>query len=458
MRARRAGFVLLAFALGLWGVAGIAGGRRPEPDLLPFLKRAWPMASYDRRADGVVVVRRQGEAIGYGASASAAGYGGPITVALAVTPAGAIHAAAFLEYRDTPGLRPSVQGLLGEIVGRSVRDPLAVDDDLDAITGATQSSLGVAAATRGAAERLAERAAVGQGSLALGAPEGVLLLLFALALYGRHNRKLATRSRRSLRWLALVGSFATLGWLWNRPYVLAFPLRLAAGDWPALSSYLYWYLLLALLLLGFDRTGRGPWCPWLCPFGAAQDVVGLVGGARRRRPAAPRLFRWLKRLLLVAAVALGLYYRSPGAASYEVFATLFRGEGSSLQVAILVFVGASALFVARPFCHWLCPVDGLERGLRFLRARGLHALGRGRRTAPAPRSGSLLPVVASRPVRVPRDPLRVLRDRVFVGVGLLCAALVVAHLASAFGAMSRGSQSGLMSESFAVAPNDVATR
>lgn len=223
MRARRAGFVLLAFALGLWGVAGIAGGRRPEPDLLPFLKRAWPMASYDRRADGVVVVRRQGEAIGYGASASAAGYGGPITVALAVTPAGAIHAAAFLEYRDTPGLRPSVQGLLGEIVGRSVRDPLAVDDDLDAVTGATQSSLGVAAATRGAAERLAERAAVGQGSLALGAPEGVLLLLFALALYGRHNRKLATRSRRSLRWLALVGSFATLGWLWNRPYVLAFP-------------------------------------------------------------------------------------------------------------------------------------------------------------------------------------------------------------------------------------------
>jgi len=446
-RSRWAGPVVFALALVLWGVAGYAGARRPEPDLLPFLKRAWPVASYDRRGDGVVVVRRQGEVVGYGSSASAGGYGGPITVALASTSAGKIHAAAMLEYRDTPGVRPSVQKLLAQIAGRSVRDPLAIGEDLDAVTGATQSSLGVASATRLAAERLVDRVAVAAPGLALGAPEAVLLALFALALYGRHNRKLAPRLRGSLRWATLLASFALLGWLWNRPYVLAWPLRLAGGDWPAPASHLYGYLLLGLLLLGFDRTGRGPWCPWLCPFGAAQDLAGLVGGARRRRVPAPRLFLWVKRGLLVAAVALGLAYRSPGAASYEVFATLFRGNGSGFQVAILVFVGAGALFVARPFCHWLCPVDVLERSLRSARASALRLLGRGAR-AETPAPAGRLPVVVSPPVR---DPLRVLRDRALIGVGLFCAGLVVAHLANAFAAMSRGSQSGVMSESFVAA-------
>lgn len=438
---------MLVLALIVWGIAGIAGARRPEPDLLPFLKRAWPMASYERRADGVVVVRRQGEVIGYGSAASVAGYGGPITVALAGTPDGRIHAAAFLEYRDTPGLRASVQTLLGEIAGRSVRDPLAIDDDLDAVTGATQSSLGVVAAARDAAARLAERSTAAAPGLALGAPEGVLLLLFALALYGRHNRSIAPPVRRSLRWAALVGSLATLGWLWNRPYVIAFPVRLASGDWPALGSYLYWYLLVALLLFGFDRSGRGPWCPWLCPFGAAQDLVGLAAGARRRRIASRARFTWAKGALLVAAVALGLYFRSPGAASYEVFGALFRGNGSGFQIAILVFVGVTALFVARPFCHWLCPVDLLERGLWSLRAAGLRRLAR---EAPPTRvSGSgRLPVLAPRPVR---DPLRVLRDRALTVVGVLCLGLAVAHLADAFGTMAQGSQVGRMSESFVLA-------
>jgi NosR/NirI family nitrous oxide reductase transcriptional regulator len=49
-------------------------------------------------------------------------------------------------------------------------------------------------------------------------------------------------------------------------------------------------VLLAGTLLAFDRTGKNPYCPWVCPFGAAQDVIGLVGGARRRRLPSALLF------------------------------------------------------------------------------------------------------------------------------------------------------------------------
>lgn len=443
----RAGVLFLALALVVWGAAWIAGSGRPEPDLLPFLKRAWPLASYERQSGGGYVVRRQGEVLGYGAAASRPGYGGPITVAVASTPEGTLHAVAILEYRDTPGLRPSLQPLLAAIAGRGVGDPLAIGDDIDAVTGATLSSRGVAAAAREAAAKLAARADRADPRSAAGAPEIALVALFALALASRHNRRLGPRARRALRWSALAASLATIGFLWNRPYVLALPLRLATGELPGWRADLFGYLLIGLLLVGFDRTGRGVWCPWLCPFGAAQELVGLAGGAHRRAVPAASRFLWVKRALLLVAVALALFYRSPGGGSYEVFATLFRGRGSGPQIAILVFVGVAALFVLRPFCHWLCPVDLLERALRAARRAGLRALGKFPKPEP-PHGSPRLPVVARRQVR---DPLRVLRDRVLIGVGLFCALLVVVHLATTFGSMSEGSQAGLMSETLVVA-------
>jgi len=444
---RWAGAGFLALVLLVWVAAWVAGARRPEPEILPFLKRAFPMASYERVAGGSYVVERRGEVIGHGATATAAGYGGPITVAVATTPAGTLHALAILEYRDTPGLRRSQQLLLASLVGRDARAPLEIGRDLDAVSGATFSSRAIAEATREAAARVADRVATGSRTAPFGAPEAVLLLLFGVALAGRHRRRITLRGRRALRWALLLGSLATIGLLWNRPWVIAFPIRLAAGDWPSWSGHLYWYLLLGALLLGFDRTGRSPWCPWLCPFGAAQDLVGLAGRAHRRRLPAPRLFRWVKRLLLVAAVALGLLYRSPGAASFEIFGTLFRGAGSGFQVAILVFTGVSALFVTRPFCHWLCPVDVLERALARLRLAGLRAIGRAHPSPPTePARLQVLPVRRSS-----RDPLRVGRDRLFIAVGLFCAGLAAAHLASSFDQLSAGNQLGLLSETFVAA-------
>lgn len=444
---RWAGPGLLAIVLLVWSVAWLAGARRPEPDLLPFLKRAFPMASYERVAGGGYLVERRGEVIGHGAAATAAGYGGPITVAVATTPAGTLHALAILEYRDTPAMRRSQQPLLASLVGRDARAPLEIGHDLDAVSGASFSSRAIAEATRAAAARVADRAAAGPGAAPFGSPEAVLLLLFGGALAGRHGRRLTSRGRRRLRWALLLASLAAIGLLWNRPWVIAFPIRLAAGDWPSWHGHLYWYLLLGALLLGFDRSGRGPWCPWLCPFGAAQELAGLVGRAHRRRVPAPGLFRWVKRLLLVAAVALGLFHRSPGAASFEIFGTLFRGAGSGFQVAILLFTGVSALFVLRPFCHWLCPVDVLERALARLRRVGLRALGRVQPSrAPATVRLRVLPVRRS-----PRDPLRVGRDRLLTAVGLFCAGLVVAHLASSYDQLSAGNQLGLLSETFVAA-------
>ena len=445
---RRAGPPFLAFAVLTWSWGWKEGTEREPPDLYPFLKRAWPGASYVPQAGGSFFeVRREGEVVGYATTGTASGYGGPLTLAVGATSGGRIRDLALLEYRDTPDLLRGTERLLGSLLDKGPADAFEIGRDVDAVTGATFSSRGIALAARQAAGTIAERGTsplAGPRSRAeIRAPEIVLVLLLAAGAVGRNRPSLAPRARKLLRAGTLLASLATLGFLWNRPWTIAFPTRLLAGDWPPWTTHLYWYVLLAGVLLAFGRTGKNPYCPWICPFGAAQDVVGLLGGARKRRLPSALFFTWVKRVLLWLAVLLGLLYRAPGAASYEVFAAFFRLSGTGFQLAILGFVLATAVFVSRPFCGWVCPVDATERVARHVRARALRLVGRG---ASLPR--------ARRPILVPAGSrpsapvFRRLRNGLLTATGLLCALLVLGHLQERLAAQGRGAQEGLLGATF----------
>jgi NosR/NirI family nitrous oxide reductase transcriptional regulator len=446
---RRAGLPFLAFTLVTWVWAWKTGAERPEPDLYPFLKRAWPGADYVPLSRGLFEVKQGGHAVGYAAMGTASGYSGPLTLAVGTSPDGRVRSLAILEYRDTPDLMRGATRLLGSLLDRSPADGFEVGRDVDAVTGATFSSRGLALAAREAAQAAAERGAArpagGRAPFRLGAPEVVLVLLLVAGTLGRHRPGLPPRSRTFLRTGMLLAGLATLGFLWNQPWTIAFPTRLLGGDWPSWTTHLYWYLLLAGTLLVFDRTGQSPYCPSVCPFGAAQDVIGLTGGARRRRVPAALLFTWVKRGLLWLAVLLGLLYRSPGATSYEVFEAFFRLSGTGFQYAILGFVVAASVFFRRPFCSWLCPVDAVERAARPLRSSVLRLM-RGRKRLAHLRRPILLPMASASGPVVP--VFRRLRNGLLTAVGLVCALLVLGHFHERLGAGGRAAQDGLMGRTF----------
>lgn len=432
-----------AFVLVTWGAAAWLGAQRPEPDLHPFLKRAWPGARYEAQGAGRFRATRDGVLLGYAATGSDFGYGGSMTLAVAVTPDGRLHSLAVLEYRDTPDLFARARGLLARLVGKSHADPFRVGEDVDAVSGATFSSRGLANAALAGARRIAERAPLsaqaGQ-AVELGGPELALGALLLLTLLGRGRTWLGPRGRRALRLGALLLGLATLGFLFARPWVIAFPARLLAADWPAWRTHVYWYALLAAVLLSFDRTGKSPYCPWLCPFGAAQDLLGTATGAHRRRLRAGPLFAWVKRLLLWLAVLLGLLFHAPGAASYEVFAALFRWTGSSWQFAVLFFTAVAALVARRPFCHWACPVDAAEQALRPVRRALLTRAGL--------RPRVVLPLAPAAPAARGLDEIERFRGRALAAVGLFCAGLLLGHLHERFSAQAAAARENLLGETF----------
>jgi NosR/NirI family nitrous oxide reductase transcriptional regulator len=445
---RRAGLPFLAFVVVTWAGAWHRGAQRPEPDLYPFMKKAWPRADYEPTAGGGFAVKRDGQLIGYAMSGTASGYSGPITMAVGASPEGRLRSLALLEYRDTPDLMRRSRALLQSLLGKSQDDSFEIGKDVDAVSGATASSRGIALASMAAAQAIADRGILrvrAAAGVTFGAPEACLFALLAISAVGRNRRSLSARTRRILRVSTLLGSLITIGFLFARPWTISFPIRLLSGDWPPWPTHLYWYVLLAGVLLVWNRNGKNPYCPWVCPFGAAQDVIGLASGASKRRMPSTVLFTWVKRILLWSAVFLGLLYRSPGATSYEVFAALFRRSGSAFQFAILAFTVAAATFVSRPFCNWVCPVDAIEQFARVARRRLLRILGGAESTSRQRRPVRLPMVAAEAPVA---SIARRLRNGLLTGTGLLCALLVLGHFYSRLAQQSEGAQENLMGQTF----------
>jgi polyferredoxin len=117
-------------------------------------------------------------------------------------------------------------------------------------------------------------------------------------------------------------------------------------------------LLLGGVVLATLMRGKNPYCSWFCPFGAVQECLASVGGAKPYRPVRfyARL-KWLQRGLAFAAITLGLALRQPAATSYEPFGTLFSLSGGFFPWMLLVIILFSSLIIRRPFCSYLCPID-----------------------------------------------------------------------------------------------------
>jgi polyferredoxin len=159
-----------------------------------------------------------------------------------------------------------------------------------------------------------------------------------------------------------------LGFIYNLPLTLSSINKFLLGFWPPWQTNLYWYLLIGGILFVFAADNKNPYCQWFCPFGAAQECVGVVGKARSYSSSRYRgLFAWLLRGLVWFAILLALLFRNPGLTSYEIFGTLFSLMGSSLQFILLGLVLVASLFVKRPWCAYLCPITPIDEFIRMVR-------------------------------------------------------------------------------------------
>lgn len=357
-------------------VAWLLGALRSETNLTPYIKKAVPEADHIIKVeDGLYSAWEDSTEkihLGYVALGQADGYGGPLTVAVAVNPSGEILGTVIADHKETPAWmrRLSKGDLLSSITGKQYSDAFKIGGDLDGVTGATTTSKAIAlAVVKGSQAAALQMGLPGRPPASLeiifGIPEIVLLALFITVYLGSISNFKYTRQ---IRWVSMLTGMVILGFIYNKPLTLVHISKFMMGYWPQWQTDLYWYILLGVILIIFIVENRNMYCEWFCPFGAAQECMGLIGGVKLSRPRRTHhALRVFQRVLALGAVLLGLYFRNPGLANYELYGTLFDLVGTSIQFAALGLILIAAMFIRRPWCNYLCPIRPVMEIIRIFR-------------------------------------------------------------------------------------------
>ena len=370
---RLVGVIAILTFIAAW----IIGYKLDNGKVEPYLNEAMPRAAHFEKLSsdsfaGYADADSQ-ELIGYVGIGQANGYGGPLRMAVAVDLQGNVTGMAIIKHRETPSWfrKVSESGFIESLNGKSYQDAFQLGEDIDGVTSATYTSRAIAQSVLEGSRIIAEKQLglpvppAKTAKIVFGIPEITLIALYAIGYFG-HQRN--SKYKKQIRWGGLLIGMIVLGFIYNAPLTLSNVNKFLLGFWPQWQTNLYWYLLLGGIIFVFTVDNKNPYCQWFCPFGAAQECLGAIGKAKVYSPGRYRqFFSWLRRGVVWFAIIVALLFHSPGLTSYEIFGNLFSLLGTNLQFILLAIVLVASLFIKRPWCAYLCPIDPVMELIRGAR-------------------------------------------------------------------------------------------
>lgn len=309
------------------------------------------------------------------AAGKAKGYAGPVKILVQYNQELKIQQLHIWSASETPSYLSKVlnQEFIQTFKGKDYDDGLKKLAQTDGVTGATTTCRAIAKATEKASGKIAQYTghpfkATRNNIPVMGSKEIILLLLFTLSMITRLPR---FRYKKQTRWLTLAAGLILLGFVYGQPLTLTNINSFLMGFWPQWQTQLYLYILILGMLLILLTTGKNPYCHHFCPFGAFQEVLGLLGKARPIHLKTRYLWIWLQRALAWIAVIIALLTHNPGISDYVVFGAAFQFTGSNLLFILLGLITATSLFIKKPWCSYLCPIRPIIDYIRLFRTKTL---------------------------------------------------------------------------------------
>lgn len=308
--------------------------------------------------------------VGYVTINEAMAYGGYITMATGINMDGAIEEIIIAKHKDTPTFIDIIynSGYLEQFPGKSITDPINIEEDIDRVSGCTYSSRGIASAIALGAhsvgiEDFGYNIQYEEGEVQFGGKEISIIVLIILSLIGVKFKI------NNLRWVTMIGGLIFLGFIYNSLISIGNISSLFLGNYPPIKEYIFWYLLFVLIPFIVFVLKKNIYCYWMCPYGAAQEILAKIGGGKfHANRDLEKLGAKIRFSFFFIAVLLAFLSGVPGQSSYEPFAMLFGLTGVGIQWFILPLSLFTALFINRFWCRFFCPVGvAFELTIKFRR-------------------------------------------------------------------------------------------
>lgn len=283
------------------------------------------------------------------------GYGGPVPLKIYLD-GGHITRIEVQRNAETPEFIGRVEKeLLSQYVGRTVEEATVLQ--VDAVSGATMSSGAVIKnMQRGLAETSVESVSQAQ-DVGFGLKQVVALLiaLCAATIPLFYKNKVYRLMQLALNVLVLgiyTGTFVS--------YTSMVSILSNGFTWG--QATLGVLLVVAFLYPLFGRKGH--YCAWCCPLGSVQE---LMGKTRKRKLSIPPVWlhrlSWFRQGLWCVLMLLAWTGILTDWMDYELFSAFIWQSASWVLLVFGVVVLLFSVFVARPYCRFICPTGTVLKSL-----------------------------------------------------------------------------------------------
>jgi len=344
-------------------VAFIIGQIAAQPDFAAILQERLPdnTLTLVAEAESGQIVFRDDTAGNYVIISEAEGYGGPLVIGVRASGEGEIGEILSLQNKETPAYFAKMRKkrFFEQFAGKTVSENYLLDDDIDAVSGATVSSLGFTTAVRdamhvAATEHFKLSPTWKQAEWLFGLNELGLIGVFALAFFVSYAKGPIARYGK---FAMPVVALAFVGFYTNSSVSIGQIAGVVMGYIPDFKQHLLWWIMMTGMFGSVLVLGRNIYCGQVCPFQYVQRGLNKISGVNLAvRPGVQKSARQVVGWMTWSALMLIFLSAHPTLGSYEPFAMMFSLTGAGVQWYILPLSLVGSFFVLNFWCRLFCPV------------------------------------------------------------------------------------------------------
>jgi len=308
------------------------------------------------------------------------GYGGPFVLGLRIMEDGKIHEVIPFNHKETPAFAKKIEdaNYRAQFIGKNVADDFIVGVDIDAVSGATVTTMAATEAVRkgahlAAIEKFKMEPKWKKAPWKFGLDEILILVIFALAFVP------AVYQKKPWKHIYLAASIGIVGFYLNAAISVGSFSGLLMGYIPGITDHLIWWILVVGTVLSIVFLGKNVYCFRICPFYGIQYLLTKVGASKfNPSPGILKQSKSVANFLLWLALMTSFLASHPALGSYEPFAMMFSLNGVGIQWFLLPLALIGSFFMSTFWCRFFCPCGHALTKLRQYRKKILDVFNNGR--------------------------------------------------------------------------------